>query len=73
MWFASQIPKMTQPIWWQTFPPTVTSSGSLLLAVGEKGAEDVGEREEGGSRLQVAVGRSYRLGEGRDPSGLWRV
>lgn len=46
-----------------------------LLVIGsrEKGAEDAGEREEGGSRLQVAVGRSYRLGEGRDPSGLWHV
>lgn len=43
------------------------------MTVGEKGAEDAGEREEGGSRLQVAVGRSYRLGEGRDPSGLWHV
>lgn len=30
-------------------------------------------REEGGSRLQVAVGRSYRLGEGRDLSRLWHV
>lgn len=73
MWFASQIPEMTQPIWWQTFPPTVTSSGSLLLAVREKGAEGEGDREGGGSRLQVAVGRSYRLGQGRDLSGLWHV
>lgn len=60
LWLASQILKMTQPISWQTFPLTATSSGSLLLADMERSGGRRG-REGGVSRLQVAARSTYGL------------
>ena len=60
LWLALQILEMTQLISWKTFPPTATSSGSLLLADMEKSRERQG-REGGVSRLQVAARSIYGL------------